>query len=448
MLASSQLFNLLKFAVPLIVITWTLAYFTTSPSTYREYLRKFKDEKQLFISDFLEHEIDGQFDGSSITELCKRKTWTPGLFLSCDSPAGGVSIVKNAHLNCIRFAIEMGAELILPGIIRRNDKNIADVYPNAKAPIRGNEMDYFFDVDHLNASLSTYCPQLRVYRSLNDLWEVPSLLTAYPMSIGELGIQLVNTSIIEKPSLVSTQVKTYVNQKSPPADRKHPVRFNMRVTNWVWPTESDGAEFARHFGRILRVRTDARELAAAALFNLHKQFNLRIDPRQGIKNDSFVGVHLRTEVDTASNDKFPSYEEQAAYYLDYAVRSGNPLVFLATGATQANITAFVERARDFNITTVLKKDSLFDPEYKAALDRFSYDQRSLVDYEIMLRAGLMTGTSESPFAWNLAMRRRNAYGGSSAVETTGGDFVQFKDRFSTIFGKGEAGRIMQATIWP
>lgn len=111
MLASSQLFNLLKFAVPLIVITWTLAYFTTSPSTYREYLRKFKDEKQLFISDFLEHEIDGQFDGSSITELCKRKTWTPGLFLSCDSPAGGVSIVKNAHLNCIRFAIEMGGML-------------------------------------------------------------------------------------------------------------------------------------------------------------------------------------------------------------------------------------------------------------------------------------------------------------------------------------------------
>lgn len=111
MLASTQLFNLLKFAVPLIVIIWTIAYFTTSPSTYREYLRKFKDEKKLFISDFLEHEIDGQFDGSSITELCKRKTWTPGLFLSCDSPAGGLGMVKNAHLTCIRFAIEMGGML-------------------------------------------------------------------------------------------------------------------------------------------------------------------------------------------------------------------------------------------------------------------------------------------------------------------------------------------------
>jgi hypothetical protein len=309
-------------------------------------------------------------------------------------------------------------------------------------------MDYFFDTDHLNASLSTYCPQLRVYRSLSDLWEVPSLLTATSFDVGQLSIKLVNSSIIEKPSLVSTQIKTFVNQKSPPAERKHPVRFNMKATNWVWPTESDGADFARHFGRILRIRTDARKLAAAALFNLHKKFDLRIDPRRGIKNDSFVGVHLRTEVDTANNNMFPSYEEQAAYYLDYAVRSGNPIVYLATGATQANVTAFVTRARDFNITTVLKKDILTDPEDMRTLDKFSYDQRALVDYEIMLRAGLMTGTSASPFAWNLAMRRRNAYGGTSAVETTAVDFVQFKDRYSTIFGKSVGGRVLQATIWP
>ncbi|KAB5536650.1 hypothetical protein GE09DRAFT_1140763 [Coniochaeta sp. 2T2.1] len=455
MLASTQLFSVLKFALPTIVIIWTLAYFTTSPSTYSEFSRKFKNEKELFVSDFLEHEIDGRFDGSSIAELCKSKTWTPGLFLSCDSPAGGVGTVKNAHLNCFRLAIEMGAELILPGIIRRNDKNIADVSPNAKAPIRGQEISYFFDEDHLNASLTTFCPQLNVYRSLSDLWEIPSLLTATNFNLADLGLKLTNTSVIEEPSLVASQIRQFVNTKSPPAERKHPVRFNLRQTNWAWPTESDGAAFARHFGRILRIRTDARLLAASALFNLHKRFgDLRIDPRQGIGgDDSFVGVHLRTEVDVLSQTddakKFPGYEEQAAYYLDYAVRSGNGVVYLATGATAANITAFVERARDFNITAVVKKDILTDAEDKSRLDGFSYDQRSLVDYEIMLRAGLMTGTSESPFAWNLAMRRRNAYGGSeSAVESHGGDFVQFQDRYSTIFGKGDGGRVLQATIWP
>lgn len=108
MLASTQLFNVFRIAVPLILFFGTVVYFTTSPATYNQYLRKFKDQKELFINDFLEHEIDGQVDGSSIADLCRRTTWTPGLFLSCESPAGGVGNVKNAHLNCIRFAIEMG----------------------------------------------------------------------------------------------------------------------------------------------------------------------------------------------------------------------------------------------------------------------------------------------------------------------------------------------------
>lgn len=126
MLASSQLFSVLKFAVPLIIFFGTVAYLTTSPAAYNEYLRAFRDEKELFVADFLEHEIDGQFDGSSIADLCSRTTWTPGLFLSCDSPAGGVANVKNAHLNCIRFAIEMGGMIDRANVPRRNSRAYLD----------------------------------------------------------------------------------------------------------------------------------------------------------------------------------------------------------------------------------------------------------------------------------------------------------------------------------
>jgi hypothetical protein len=450
MLASSQVFHLLKFAAPILIICWSIFYFSNSTSAYTQVLRQFKDEKQLFVSDFLEHEVDGAINGSSIADLCNRQQWTPGLFLSCESPPGGVGNVKNAHLNCIRIAIEIGAELILPGIIKRNDQDISVTTPNAKAPIHGNDMDYFFDMDHLNSSMATYCPQLRLHRSINDLWEVSSLLQAFPISLQEAGVMLVNQTVIATPSTVGTQLREYINKKSPPHERKHPVRFNLRATYFAWPTISDGEPFARHFGRILRIRSDARRIAAAALFNLHKRFSLGIDPRLGLNNESFVGVHLRTEKDTELNQNFPTYEEQAAYYLDYAVTSKSRVVFLATGASQENITAFVDRARDFNITTVLKKDIL-DAEDVSALGRFSYDQRALVDYEIMLRAGLMTGTSESSFAWNLAMRRRNAYRRWGMVvegEETLGGYTQWRDRFSTIFGQSERGPIMQQTIWP
>lgn len=451
MLASTQLSYLLKFALPAIIIVWSITFFTNSSEAYTEVLRAFQNEKKLFITDFLKHEIDGSFDGLGIAQVCENNTWTNDLYLSCDSPAGGVGNVKNAHLTCIRLAIEMGAELILPGIIPRSDKDISALVPNAKAPIRGNEMDYFFDMEHLTTTLNRYCPQLRLHRSLDELWDVASLSTAIPLSIMDAGIQLVNTSIIQYPDSVGLLLRQYINKKSPPDQRKHPVRFNLRVTQWVWPTRSDGDLFARNFGRILQIRQDARRLAAAALFNMHKRFRLRLDPRTGIKSDSFVGVHLRTEKDIT--DKFPTYAEQAAYYLDYVAQSKSPVVFLATGASPQNITAFVERAKDFNVTTVMKKDILEDPEDRAALERFNYDQRALVDYEIMLRAGLMTGTSESPFAWNLALRRRNAYGETTTPmltpeSTHWSSNVQWKDKFSTIFGHSGTALIYQTTIWP
>lgn len=108
MISSFRLFTWLKIGGPIIALFWFAAYFTNSSSHYTEVLRKFQDEKKLFISDFLDHEIDGEFDGSGIAELCNKKQWTKDLILSCDSPAGGVGNVKNAHLNCIRFAMEMG----------------------------------------------------------------------------------------------------------------------------------------------------------------------------------------------------------------------------------------------------------------------------------------------------------------------------------------------------
>jgi hypothetical protein len=104
----TRVFPLVKYGLPLMIFVWCFASLVNTPPAYREILRKFKDEKRLFVSDFLEYEIDGRFDGSGIAELCASKTWNPNLILSCDPPPGGLGLVKNAHLNCIRFAIEMG----------------------------------------------------------------------------------------------------------------------------------------------------------------------------------------------------------------------------------------------------------------------------------------------------------------------------------------------------
>lgn len=110
-LDSSKLFHILKFLAPVTLFIWTLAYYTTSRDTYTEILRNFKDEKKLFVADFLENEIDGRLDGTKIAELCASRPWAPedkAVILTCDNPPGGIGEVKNAHLHCIRFAIEIG----------------------------------------------------------------------------------------------------------------------------------------------------------------------------------------------------------------------------------------------------------------------------------------------------------------------------------------------------
>ncbi len=111
MLGSPRLVQLLKLGVPFLVVVWLLGSVVTHKSAYGDLVRQFQDEKELFISDFLKHEIDGDFDGHAIAELCASKKWTPGLILSCQpAPGGGVGQIKNAHLSCIRFAMEMGGE--------------------------------------------------------------------------------------------------------------------------------------------------------------------------------------------------------------------------------------------------------------------------------------------------------------------------------------------------
>lgn len=116
MLDSSNVSQVLKYALPLLITVWSLKYlfsYEAASAGVAEVSRKFKDERELFISDFLVHEIDGEMDGSGLSELCASKKWTPGLILTCDPVPGGLSVVKNAHLNCIRFAIEMGGEFLL-----------------------------------------------------------------------------------------------------------------------------------------------------------------------------------------------------------------------------------------------------------------------------------------------------------------------------------------------
>jgi hypothetical protein len=342
----------------------------------------------------------------------------------------------------------------MPEIVKRSEKDITKLIPgDPRGKPKSDRLDYFWDYAHLNNTLATYCPQMRVYQSMNELWDVPSVLSAFTLSVSDLRVPLDHGSVMKNMTEFTRKLHRYVEMASPTKRRTAPVRFNLIPTTYVWATAADSPSLVKNWGRILRVRRDIRELAASILFALQKKFKLRLDPRNstpivGTKRRGFVGVHLRTEGDDAEGT-FPSYETQAAYYLDFAARVQAPVVFLATGATDDNSPAFALRAKDFNVTVVRKEDLLVGEELDFLENQLSYDQRTLVDYEIMLRAGLIAATSESSLAWNLAMRRVSAFGGiGNSTPTYGGSNIAWQDQYTTIYGHSRVGRAMRSTIWP
>ncbi|KAK4202237.1 hypothetical protein QBC40DRAFT_196617 [Triangularia verruculosa] len=449
MLSSPRLVHLLKLAGPALMIVWLIGYLVSDKPAYDNVVRQFRSEKDLFISDLMDNEVGGPLDGTSISELCASKTWMPGLMISCDPPSGGFGQVKDAHLNCIRFAIEAGAELVLPRIIRRDEKKIANTRPkNGNGPYIGEFIDYLFDFEHLNQTLSKHCPQLHFYRSMDELWDVPQVQSARKISLQDIGV-ILNGSVIQDMASLPEQIKSYIDRTESPETRPFPIRFKADVISSAFPTAYGNPDLSKNFGRILRPRKDARILAAIALYNLHKQYNPNLDSRQDLQHATFPGLHLRTEADAAP--QFPPFDNQVTTLLELVTNSSAEFAFVATGETEERRRAFTKRAKAANVTLVFKQDLMLDePEGRELLEQLTWDQRALVDYEIMKRAGFTVGLGESRFDWNIALRRSAVPGADGEVRfpTTNESPIQYQDRYSTLLGSSEKGQTLQATVWP
>ncbi|KAK4166295.1 hypothetical protein QBC43DRAFT_257708 [Cladorrhinum sp. PSN259] len=446
MLHNARLVQLAKLGIPILLVIWVLGYMTSSREAYNTIVKThFKSEKDKFISGVLDYDIGGNFDGSGIADVCAHKTWTPGLILSCVPVDGGFGKVKNAHLNCIRFAIEMGAELVLPRIIKRDSKDIKVTRPkNGKGPYVGEPLEYLFDLEHLNETLHQTCPQMKIYRSMDDLWDVPQVSPPRKINLSAVEVGLTNGTVIEDMSKLQEQIKTYIEKTAPAETRHMPIRFDLDATNWAFPTAYDGPHFASNFGRLLRPRKDARLLAAVALYNMQKRYGVISSPSRNIQNNKFAGVHLRTEADAGTG--FPIFDTQAANILGFVHDIEARLMFVATGTVEKEKKAFAQKAQEFNITATYKNDLLED-EGLMLLNEMTWDQRAMVDYEIMLRAGNIAGPVESSFTWNLALTRSLVPGAAERPAPVGGLF-QYRDKYSTIIGNSDTWFAMKATIWP
>ncbi|KFY21062.1 hypothetical protein V493_07582, partial [Pseudogymnoascus sp. VKM F-4281 (FW-2241)] len=153
-----------------------------------------------------------------------------------------------------------------------------------------------------------------------------------------------------------------------------------------FPLRYDTRPFTDNFGRILQFAAPQRRLAATALYALRTKYNVPVGP-WGITPHAFFGAHLRVAAD-AKKAGWPGYEAQAGFLFKAARAAGLGIVYVTSESGMAG--AFREDAKARDVVVVTKEDLLAGEDLEE-LNAMTWDQRGLVDYEVLLRSSVFAG---------------------------------------------------------
>ncbi|KAL2258870.1 hypothetical protein VTK26DRAFT_7641 [Humicola hyalothermophila] len=346
---------------------------------------------------------DSPFISWPLERVCKETTtWTPGIVFVCDNNSGGIGNIRNYILTCVRYAIEAGAAgLVLPRIMTRSEKNLADLR------IAYQDFDYFFDEGHFRSSLVKACPNITVYTSTEDIPHAPVPFKPEqitPRNFGKRG-GCDNRELNKHTDRFGTHFWAHIQSSAekfnlPPPSPKHPriIRFNWGV-QFDWPVFRDGPEFVATFGGLLKFRRDILELGRKTTAYMREYA-----AAHGGGPRSFVGMHLRTEHDALA--RWPKFDEQSRAYLGRASALGFKAAYLATGnKTEARKLAAAAEA-EHGMGVVTKHELLGDHvDDLAALEALTWDQQALIDFVVLLESDYFLGVSPSSFSMNVALKR-------------------------------------------
>jgi hypothetical protein len=396
------------------------------------------EAESLFLRQAMNIEFPAPINYGPIRAICTRTHFRPGLLFSCEGQHGGIGMVRNQILKCIRYAIHGGGAVVVPSMALRNASDLSDIETANEVPL-----EYLLDREAFLTHLSEGCPGMRIYERVEDF-------PFYDQRVGEPVI-LVGDQFepdhpregLRYPREWRRFFDEWLDQQSVRIRSDAPVHVKLGQSFLEYPVRDDGDAFVNEFGKILSFRNDTRALAAKVLFELKQRFVLSIDPMKAINPDAFYGAHLRLEEDaiwawTPEEWRFSRMEDQFEEQFRNLERTGLGVVYVASG-NQTVVELFAEglrrrRAADSsserNVTVVTKHDLLQGPD-RRRLDSLTFDQQALVDFLIMFKASAFMGVAHSSFPWNIALRRHELSKYAN-YKNEGSDLL--KDEYSIIMG--------------
>ncbi|KUJ15086.1 uncharacterized protein LY89DRAFT_568527, partial [Mollisia scopiformis] len=336
-------------------------------------------------------------ESAAVKNLCANTEWNPKLLFTCNRSGGGVGNLRNSILNCVRYAISAGAGLALPRVILRDPNDISHIWERETI-----SFDYIFDETHFVESLRLSCPQLQLFDDAEEFAKQSS----------EDAIRLLPESLMEDTPTGIAHPEgwrgKFYGWLSKERDTNSQVVVDLERSYLKYPIYSDLEGFVLDFGKILKFRKEARELATTVLKNLVSSYDLNGKFGDEIWKGSFFGAHLRTEMDSQRGFpvqvyEYSKYSVQSHYYLEQAAASGLPVIYLASGDV-GQLQHFTNDAHKFNLTVSTKHD-LVSGEDTKRLQSLTFDQQALVDYLVLMKSSEFAGVGHSSFAWNIALWR-------------------------------------------
>jgi hypothetical protein len=218
----------------------------------------------------------------TLRELCQQTQWVDGLWLHCHSycganhtsACGGLNNARNRIQTCIRLAIDAGVGLILPSVTARDEKNL--LHTDDKTVCT----DMFWNMQHLQSTLSAQCPQLQV-RMCDDRRGIPDerVIESPPRSY--LGKAHTNGTF--RTLLNETVINSNVTGISP----QDPAIVNYGDSFIGWNYKESG-ELLTIWKALFKTLDFNRKLL---------ELSSTISRSPQLEKGAFIGVHLRGESD-------------------------------------------------------------------------------------------------------------------------------------------------------
>ena len=390
-----------------------------------------------------DYQFDGEYIGWPLQRVCEETQWAPGLAFVCDNNSGGIGNIRNFILTCIRYAIDAGAtQLIMPRIQKRSPQNLGKLLTTTF-----QSFNYFFDEAHFRKAIHTYCPQMKLFDTVDDIPNAAQALNIEKFFPKDLNIDLdgydvrgVNRHL----DMYHTKFHEWLSTRRRTPTAAEPVTIRMKwPTFFEWPVYRDGPEFVATFGDLLRLRKDVQELAAKVLIEMVRFTGA--EPHSQTLDAPYLGVHLRTESDSLSI--WPNFKFQSTGYLEQAQKRGLQYAYLACG-DEGEAERFsglaLNQTKPLRVAT---KMMLLNGDDLKQLTDLSWDQQALVDFLVLTKSTYFTGCSFSSFAMNIAFKRHLLEDGIKTRQ-----WKSPSDEFSTLVGRFESWfgdwMFMYECMWP